>query len=66
MKLVFEKIRARSHGNLARIGVDKNIRKKLFNEEKLDEIAKKLNEFGFKYVTFDIRGYRMGSLNEIL
>ena len=26
----------------------------------------KLKEFGFAYVTLDLEGYRMGSLNEVL
>ncbi len=36
---------------------------KLFNEEILDKISKELKKLGFKYVTVDIEGYKMGSLN---
>lgn len=64
MERGFRAIRVRCHGDLARIEVDKKDRSKLFNEELLDEIADKLKEFGFKYVTLDLEGYRMGSFNE--
>lgn len=30
------------------------------------DIAKKFKEYGFTYVTMDILGYRMGSMNETL
>jgi uncharacterized protein len=60
----FRAVRARCHGNLARIEVDKKDRSKLFNEELLEEISAKLKEFGFTYVTLDLEGYRVGSFNE--
>ncbi|EJO5346180.1 ATP-dependent sacrificial sulfur transferase LarE [Clostridium botulinum] len=63
MKLGFRAIRVRSHGNLARIEVPKEERKKLFNESILDKVSKQLKRLGFKYVTVDIEGYKMGSLN---
>jgi uncharacterized protein len=31
-----------------------------------DEIAKKLKDIGFKYVTLDLVGFRSGSMNEVL
>lgn len=39
-------------------------KKELF--EKIGDIAKKFKEYGFTYVTMDILGYRMGSMNETL
>ena len=57
-------IRVRSHGDLARIEVQPNDREKLFNTEILDKISNKLKEFGFNYVTLDMSGYKMGSLNK--
>ncbi|NEZ76889.1 ATP-dependent sacrificial sulfur transferase LarE [Clostridium botulinum] len=63
MKLGFRAVRVRSHGNLARIEVPQKERVKLFNEDILDKISKELKELGFKYVTVDIEGYKMGSLN---
>jgi uncharacterized protein len=56
-------VRVRSHGDLARIEIDPTIRDQLFNTDFLDEISRKLKEYGFKYVTIDAAGYKMGSLN---
>jgi uncharacterized protein len=66
MNLGFKIIRVRLHGDLARIEVSPEERKKLFNAELLDEIAEDIKNFGFKYVTLDLQGYRTGSLNEVL
>lgn len=59
----FLQLRVRHLGNLARIEVEKSERVKFFNEELLDEIDKKFKEIGFTYVTFELCGYKMGSLN---
>ncbi len=56
-------VRVRSHGDLARIEIDPTIRDQLFNTDFLDEISITLKEYGFKYVTIDAAGYKMGSLN---
>lgn len=60
----FRAIRVRCHNDLARLEVDKQDRSKLFDEKILDEISGKLKEFGFKYVTLDLEGYRVGSFDE--
>lgn len=62
----FRAIRVRCHDDLARIEVDKKDRGKLLNEDLLDEISDKFKEFGFRYVTLDIEGYRVGSFNEAI
>lgn len=36
---------------------------KLFNEDILDKVSEKFKKLGFKYVTVDTEGYKMGSLN---
>lgn len=59
----FRAIRVRCHDELARIEVPKPDRSKLFDEGLLDEIAAKFKEFGFRYVAFDLEGYRVGSFN---
>jgi len=59
-------LRVRDHGNLARIEVGKDERKLFFNEYLLETIGKKLRDFGFTYVSFDLFGYRTGSMNETL
>ena len=30
------------------------------------EIIESLKSYGFKYVTIDLEGYRMGSMNEVI
>lgn len=64
MNLGFKGVRVRSHGDLARIEVQKDDREKLINGDILDNISIKLKRLGFKYVTLDLEGYKMGSLNE--
>ncbi|MDK2919402.1 MAG: pyridinium-3,5-biscarboxylic acid mononucleotide sulfurtransferase [Candidatus Petromonas sp.] len=59
----FRAVRVRCYGDLARIEVDRGDRNKLFNEDILDAISHKLKEFGFKYITLDMEGYRTGSFN---
>ena len=66
MSIGFRAVRVRCHGNLARIEVNKGDRKRLFNEKILDEISSKLKDIGFKYVTMDMEGYRVGSFNEAI
>ena len=57
-------IRVRNHGDLARIEVQPQDREKLFNVDIMNKISEKLKEFGFKYITLDMSGYKMGSLNK--
>ena len=58
----FRQFRVRVHGELARIELLPEDFEKLFKvREKLYSDIKAL---GFSYVTMDLRGYRMGSMNE--
>jgi uncharacterized protein len=61
-----KELRVRDHGNLARIEVGASERHLLFNEAVLDKIGRALREFGYTYVAVDVRGYRSGSMNELL
>lgn len=61
--LGFSGVRVRSHGDLARIELPKKYFEEILNEEILERISMKLKELGFKYVTLDLEGYKMGSLN---
>lgn len=63
VELGFHQVRVRCHGDTARIEVEKNERKKFFNEEMMDKVYNKLNEIGFSYISLDLKGYRTGSLN---
>jgi len=62
----FRTVRVRCHGELARIEVAAADRIKLLEEPLTTETTQKLKSFGFKYVTIDIQGYRMGSFNETI
>jgi len=64
MKLGFRGVRVRNHGDLARIEVQRQDRKKVCHEKLMDELCEKFRDLGFKYVTLDLQGYKMGSLNE--
>ena len=60
----FKQVRVRSHGDIARIEVNKNEIKKIIKHK--SGIVKKLKKLGFRYVTVDLEGYRSGSMDEIL
>jgi len=64
MSIGFRAVRVRCHGDLARIEVNREDRKKLFNEVLLDKISETLKGYGFTYVTVELGGYKMGSLNQ--
>ena len=57
-----KQVRVRDHGDIARIEVASMELSKLFDLDKLAKIDAELRDLGFKYVTFDIRGYRSGNL----
>ena len=60
----FAQYRVRVHGNLARIEVMPEDMDRLLGMS--DEISAGLKALGFSYVTMDLRGYRTGSMNEVL
>jgi uncharacterized protein len=57
-------VRVRYHGNLARIEVEPSGFSVLMMKRKT--IVEFFKEQGFAYVTFDLEGYRTGSMNEVL
>ena len=59
----FRQFRVRSHGDLARIEVAREERRGFFNEAILDEISREFKSLGFLFVSFELEGYAMGSLN---
>ncbi|MBO4377227.1 MAG: ATP-dependent sacrificial sulfur transferase LarE [Lachnospiraceae bacterium] len=59
----FPEERVRIHGNLARIEVPAKDIERLSKDEMREAIYKKFKEIGFLYVTIDIHGYKMGSMN---
>lgn len=63
MDLGFRQFRVRVHGDIARIEVGNDEIHKFFDRDILENTNNKLREFGFKYVTLDMAGYKMGSMN---
>ena len=64
LDLGFHQLRVRIHDKMARIEVmPEEFEKLLKNREQITEEFKK---FGFTYITMDLQGYRMGSMNETL
>lgn len=62
----FKQLRVRIVNETARIEVAENERIKFANLQLMDAIVHKLEEIGFLYITLDLKGYRMGSMNEAL
>ena len=62
----FYQARVRIHGTIARIEVLPEELGKLLEEKLRAEIAERLRDYGFSYVTVDLQGYRTGSMNETL
>ena len=59
-------VRVRHHGEVARIEVEETALADLMRPDIRREITSRMKEIGFRYVTLDMVGYRMGSLNESL
>jgi uncharacterized protein len=57
-----KQIRVRDHNGLARIEVGKAERDRFFNVDLQDKLATELKHLGFKYITVDLEGYKMGSM----
>ena len=62
----FHQVRVRIHGMMARIEILPEEFLKLVEEENRTRIVREFKSYGFTYVTMDLMGYRMGSMNETL
>ncbi len=62
--LGFSNLRVRLHGKIARIELMPEEFEKALNIR--HRIVELLQEYGFSYVTLDLKGYRSGSMDEIL
>ncbi len=62
----FDALRVRDHGGLARIEVEAIRIEDLAREEVRVAITRELKGLGFAYVSLDLEGYRIGSMNEPL
>ncbi len=63
LSLGFASCRVRYHHEIARIEVDPEDFRKLFNNSIRTSIINKLKEIGFSYISVDLEGYIQGSLN---
>ncbi len=65
-ELGFLQYRVRIHGRMARIEVLPEDFPRLLQEETRNQITEKFREYGFAYAAMDLKGYRTGSMNEVL
>ena len=66
MDLGFRQVRVRHHGDVARIELSPAERSRLFDADLMDKIYRQFQTFGFAYTALDLKGYRMGSMNETI
>ena len=62
--LGFRICRVRHHGEVARVELGPREMAKALEPETRDAIVRELKAIGYRYITLDLQGYRMGSLNE--
>jgi uncharacterized protein len=62
----FHQLRVRIHGKMARIEVLPEEFPKLIEEETRNKILSEFIDYGFTYVSMDLKGYRTGSMNETI
>jgi uncharacterized protein len=60
----FKQVRLRHYDSLCRIEVEKDQIPNLISKRK--RLVDKLRSLGYNYITIDLKGYRMGSLNEVV
>lgn len=66
LDLGFRHVRVRHHGDVARIEVPAADRSKFFDTALMDKVSVKFKEIGFSYTSLDLKGYRTGSMNEVI
>jgi uncharacterized protein len=62
--LGFRVCRVRHHGEVARVELGPDEMARALEPETRDAIVRGLKAIGYRYITLDLQGYRMGSLNE--
>lgn len=66
LDLGFHQVRVRIHGKIARIELEPSEFQKIMEDSVRLKVYEKFKSIGFEYVTLDLMGYRMGSMNEVL
>jgi uncharacterized protein len=64
-RLGIRQLRVRDHGDIARIEVLKEDMHMFLDDAISQEITDKFKALGYMYITLDIQGYRMGSMNPL-
>lgn len=62
----FHQVRVRMHGDMARIELLQEEFGKIMQEGVRMQVIRALETYGFSYVAMDLKGYRTGSMNEVL
>lgn len=62
----FHQVRVRIHGKIARIELEPEEFSRLFADERAERANRYMKSLGFDYVTLDLGGYEMGSMNKTL
>lgn len=65
-QLGFSVYRVRYHGSLVRIEIGQEELERALSVKMATKMTKFFKELGFQYITIDLEGYRLGSLNETL
>lgn len=66
IRLGFSQVRVRIHGDMARIEISPEDFSRIIQEDNRTEIYSTLTSLGFSYVSLDLKGYRTGSMNEVI
>jgi uncharacterized protein len=66
MDLGFRQVRVRHHGDMARIEISPRERSRFMDAHLMDKVYEKFQELGFAYTALDLKGYRTGSMNEVI
>ncbi len=62
----YKGFRVRYHGDIARIELDPKDIKIFVNSPKIQDLINYFKEVGFTYITLDLEGYKLGSMNHVL
>lgn len=66
LDLGFHQVRVRIHDKMARIEIVPEEFERLIRSDIRTQIVTEFKKYGFTYVSMDLVGYRMGSMNEVI
>ncbi|MBD3233667.1 MAG: ATP-dependent sacrificial sulfur transferase LarE [candidate division Zixibacteria bacterium] len=62
----FKQVRVRDHYPVARIEIEPDDMKILLDNDKRQQVDRRLRELGYKFVTMDLAGFKSGSMNKLI